>query len=155
MRKAFQAAFHEILGLIFQQGSPTTNQPALPGPPMNLVKGNTQSGLMADFIIDQMVNQCSGCIDPAIAFYTCIERIPRLPTTWAMLGLNATQMRIKTVEIFLRAQRNQSADKISTTYMAGQQDPTDGVMVRFHVDHRSQSLSHFLPRETCLTQRRS
>ena len=50
-----------------------------------LFQQKTRTGLLSDFIIDQMVDQCDGDIGPAVSFYGCIENTTQLPTVWAAM----------------------------------------------------------------------
>lgn len=63
-----------------------------------VLKEKSSSGRLSDFIIRQMVHQCDGKVDPALHFYVCIENSTHLPTVWAAMGLNATLMRLRTVD---------------------------------------------------------
>ncbi len=47
-----------------------------------LFQQNTRTGLLSSFIIQQMVDQCGGAIDPAVEFYGCIENTTQLPAVW-------------------------------------------------------------------------
>jgi len=98
-----------IAMLIFLTGSshvsglPTGPQPATPdtedsGDKFSLEDETSKIGYLADFFRDQMVDQCNGCIDPAVQFYGCIEKMTRLPTCWAIMGLNATVLSYQTVK---------------------------------------------------------
>ncbi|OQV20068.1 hypothetical protein BV898_05862 [Hypsibius exemplaris] len=87
-------------------------------------RDNTKIDMLSNFVIQRMVDQCSGDIDPAIQFYGCIENTTDLPSVWARMGLNATFLRLRTVETYLIAQSNVTKDQ--NTFVSFIQDvPAD------------------------------
>jgi len=72
-----------------------------------------------------MVDQCGGSTDPAVQFYGCIENTTQLPAVWAAMGLNATLMRLRTVDSFIFIGHNMTELEDKNTFVTMMQADTD------------------------------
>jgi hypothetical protein len=68
-------------------------------PAFILISQNSVTGLLENMIARTMLKQCDNQAQPALDFYECLENTTDLPKVWSSMGLNATLLRIKTIDM--------------------------------------------------------